>query len=358
MFRTPSAILFALVLPACTSVASPRLVGRCHYQLIEVTAADGSSRRFDLQVEPSGRSLLLVTTEADESYPSVGLGLAELDKREADQRSLRPYSGLLVMGVEGDSPADQAGVESGAVLLSLNGESVYYQRDYRRVLEGTTRGEPVEFEFIDPQEGNKQLVPEFRTRRVKEVARVALEKPESANPVRYAGVSLRSVPVDYVREIYGDSRNMIIISQVDRGSPAYLAGLRSGDIIQNIDGSPPPDLEGFMSMLNERGSRGDTLFMEVGRGGSDTFSTDVELADYARGFRAHVPAVFDVRSDPWSTSWELVWGWVMDYENRYTYTPARRTTERGHFSTLFGLYDHRWGESGSRVRLLWFITFG
>lgn len=358
MFRASSAILLAVVVPACTSVATPRPVGRCHYQLTEITAADGSSRRIDLQIEPSGRSLLLITTEADEPYPSIGLELVEIDKRAAEERGLRPYSGLLVSRVEEGSPAEKAGVESGAVLLSLNGEAVYYQRAYRQVLDGAVLGEPVEFEFLNSQQGPKRLVPELRTRRVKEVLRVDLEEPESTNPTPYAGVSLRAVPAEYVREIYGAERNMIVISQVDRGSPAHLAGLRSGDIIHSIDDSPTPDLEGIMGMFNERGARGDTLSIEVGRGGSDTFTTEVVLADYARTFLANVPLVFEARSEPWSTSWELVWGWVMDYENRYTYTPARRTTQRGHFSSLFGLYHHRWSESGSRVRLLWFITFG
>ena len=64
------------------------------------------------------------------------------------------------------------------------------------------------------------------------------------------------------------------------GKPAHTAGIRSGDIIQEIDGKPVKDIEEYMQRLSEL-TAGTTIRVKVLRG-EQTITFQVHLTPPVR----------------------------------------------------------------------------
>jgi serine protease Do len=76
------------------------------------------------------RSELPQPSEPEGRVPSKwGLALRDLDARTAERLGLRPGEGVLVAGVQPDSPAARAGLRSGDVILEVNRQKVTSVRE-------------------------------------------------------------------------------------------------------------------------------------------------------------------------------------------------------------------------------------
>jgi serine protease Do len=84
---------------------------------------------------------------AEESAPSTqnkwGLQLQDITPSMAAQRGLPAEHGVLVVGVEPDSPAEQAGVREGDLLLEVNRQPVASVHEAKDVLTRTNAPAPL-----------------------------------------------------------------------------------------------------------------------------------------------------------------------------------------------------------------------
>ena len=123
-----------------------------------------------------------------------------------------PYSviaanGLMVRAIEVNSPAGEAGIEAGDIIMAIEGQAVHTSGDVRDILNPLEEGAEIRLQLLrDGQDKEVTLKPEL--------------DPESQQ--LKIGVYLWW--------------NMV--SQAEEGSAAYLAGIRPGDAIHNINGQP------------------------------------------------------------------------------------------------------------------------
>ena len=374
MIRTSPhiALLAALALSACHSYRARVFVGVATYQLAEVSDPDGGTELYQLHVHSDATAYLNISREGEQPFVfrDVGLELVELDKTRAKKSGVRPFSGLQVHRVKADSPAERAEFEPGDIVLAVNGTDVFLLKDYRMILENLPTAAEARFRVQsigrektgdrEQQIGERTLVvvSESRMRRTHSSWNVPLEELTRSNPKPFAGVVLRAIPAEYVKKIYGDDRNVPVICGVGLGSPAYLAGLRAGDVIEKVDGQTPPDLDGMLKMFAERGLRGEEVTFEVARERGETYTTRLQLEDYSGWTGAYIPMVFSADSSAHSTEWSTVMGMLSAYDNSYVNSQTREPVQRGSYSMFLGLFKFSWGPRGTRTRLLWFITFG
>jgi len=87
------------------------------------------------------------------ALPHLGLTLADVKEHVAKRFQLRRQVGVIVLGVEPRSPADQAGMRPGDLLVSLGS---YHLADVEHVgslLANLLPGDPVELEFWRERQG-------------------------------------------------------------------------------------------------------------------------------------------------------------------------------------------------------------
>ncbi|MAW88232.1 MAG: serine endoprotease DegQ [Phyllobacteriaceae bacterium] len=144
----------------------------------------------------------------------IGVAIQDLTPDLAEALGADKAFGAVVASVEDDSPASRAGLQSGDIILSVNGEPISGSSDLRNTIGLTPLGEEVEIGFLrDGQESTVTLKVDDDSEFV----------DDSDTGDRLAGAVLE------------ESAGNVVVANVEPGSPAANAGLRTGDIIVAVN---------------------------------------------------------------------------------------------------------------------------
>lgn len=357
MKRTIAALCL-LAVPFATSCTSSityaHAVATDSYELVRRDAPDGAREIYRLQ---DGRSLRL-TTEYSRERPFLGFQTQELDKARAKRRGVQPYSGLLVTGTYSESSARLGGIARDDVLVRVQGKQVSNQEQLAAV--EATLSDQLEVP-VRVLRGNEEielvLCTNLLQEDVRDVQAIRLEEPTPL-PRPYAGVNLAGIPKVWAARMFGEGKNGVVVSEVVVGSPAWLGGVRGGDLIERVDGQPVPDVHELARRIQTLGDAGKpttwTVRREVGR----SHDADIQLTDFSGSARIHIPILFHASSDVHEDVWRIGWGLVAGNRNRYIADQSTRVTKTSNsFSALLGLFKVTSTDRETRVRLLWFIHF-
>lgn len=185
-------------------------------------------------------------------------------------------TGVLVTGSVPESPADLAGVESGDILLALNGDAVYVRFDEDLpTLNGMLANLPIgkEIELEVTRGGKKKTL--HATAILRENRKL------KDHELREWGITAQNISFVMSKELKRDTRDGVYISSIRPGGPAGDAKprLRGRDVIIKMGGRDIPDFDTLRAVTEE--SIGDsedpvpvlTTFVR----GSETFVTVVNV---------------------------------------------------------------------------------
>jgi hypothetical protein len=316
--------------------------------------------RYELALRSSsGDAVLVVHTSRTVEVPVVGVEVEELNKERAEQRGVAPFAGVLVKSVRTGSVAAAAGFQAGDVLLRAGDAPVVYRGQWQEIVSGWRVGAEVPCQVLrGQQELTLPLVVGGRVDTVTTREEVALEVPTVTLPP-YAGVTLRGIPPAYTEQMFGSRAPAVVVSAVEVGSPAWLAGVRGGDMVQSVDGQATPDVHQLVRDIAARGAEGRSMQWVVVRGSGAPFTAELALREYREGMRIWVPFVFwldqKAETDQW-TAGPL--GLLVGNRNQYVAdTRTRQVKTRNIFHAVLGLVHIDSAPDRTRVRLLWFIQF-
>jgi serine protease Do len=190
----------------------------------------------------------------------------------AKEFKLPANSGALVGDVTKDSPADEAGLKDGDVVVQFNGKKVADSRHLRLMVSQTAPGTKVELKIL--RDGKEQ----FFTVKLGELPSEGLAKADgrSGGLRRSRGAdALDGVTVDDVNARTRESFNIptgvrgAVVTDVDAGSAAAAAGLRQGDVILEINRQPVTSADEAVKRSEEvKGSR---VLLRVWSGGGSHY---------------------------------------------------------------------------------------
>src|SRR5438046_6483460 len=173
----------------------------------------------------------------------IGASVQTLTPELADAMKLKGQpTGALVGEVTPKSPAEKAGIKTGDVITAVNGKKVSDARELRLMIGSMAPGTKVQLEVN--REGQSKT---FNVELAEMPAGVAEEgaeasPEESAQPEKttvFGGVAVADI-TDDVRNALNLSRDIkgAVIAEIDAESPAAKAGLREGDVIQEVHKQP------------------------------------------------------------------------------------------------------------------------
>ena len=178
----------------------------------------------------------------------LGVSIQDVDRNLADSFGLDRPRGALIAQVGKDSPAEQAGLEPGEVILSFAGEAIETSADLPHVVGLIAPGTKVVAVIF--REGKQQDL-------TVEVGGLGADEVASVN----AGVAADgSISILGMRLVEADPAELssiglsggVAVSEVDRGSPADEAGVMTGDVLTRLGNQPVgriEDLEGLAEQL-------------------------------------------------------------------------------------------------------------
>ena len=151
-------------------------------------------------------------------------------------------TGALVSEVTPKSPSEKVGMKTGDVITSVNGKKISDARELRLMIGSMAPGTKVQIEIN--REGQSKILNVELGEMPAGVAEEGAETTpeESAQPEKatvFGGVAVADV-TDDIRTALNLSKDVkgAVIAEIDADTPAAKAGLREGDVIQEVNKQP------------------------------------------------------------------------------------------------------------------------
>ena len=173
--------------------------------------------------------------------------------------------GALVANVRPNSPAERARIKQGDIILDLNGAPISDGRDLSLKVSMMAPGTPVK-------------VTVFRDGHEREISLTLAElpaNPQSGAPSGTAAGPKLGISVDQLTPQVAKQLGLpaqitgVVVIDVDPASPAQEAGLRRGDVIQEVDKKPVTSVDQFRNTVSQAGSQ--PVLLLIDRGGDHLF---------------------------------------------------------------------------------------
>jgi serine protease Do len=225
-------------------------------------------------------------TEPGATGSRIGVFLRDIDADRASVLKLGSVSGVEVTGVQAGSPAEQAGIKAGDVLLSYNSESIIGAQQLGRLVAETPVGRKVKIEYF--RDGKVTTVTVTTAR---PMGAMTLTGEPTAFPRNVGGLNELLLPGSFptarflwtnpqmgiecevlnshdsepqLAEFFGVKHGVLIRSVV-KDSPAAKAGMRAGDVVTQIGDHAVADPKDLASYTRQEHYQPKPIAVEVVR---------------------------------------------------------------------------------------------
>ena len=200
------------------------------------------------------RGLLGVTVQGVSGDLAAGLGLTKSE-------------GAIVSNVTPGGAAEKAGIKRGDVILGYQGRSVTDTNSFRNEIASTKPGSTITLQVM--RDGKTSDVKATLEENTPAKGSGRGDEGEEREGAKY-GMTVEPITPDIARqlELDRDTRG-VVISEVDPSGAAASAGLREGDVIQQINGRPVRTPDEVRSALGAATDRPAVLL--IARGNQTSF---------------------------------------------------------------------------------------
>jgi serine protease Do len=195
----------------------------------------------------------------------MGVTVQGVSSELAKSLGLSDVRGALVSAVEADSPAQKAGIERGDVILTFNGEPVSDSNGLRNRVAASQPGSKATVTIMrnGREEARQVVLAELPGKRV-----AANDREGGSNGGRY-GMTVSPLTPDVANQLGVRAKNGLVVEDVAPASAASDAGLRSGDVIVEVNHKPVGSLSQFQEAVKSNPDRPALLL--VNRQGGELF---------------------------------------------------------------------------------------
>ena len=191
----------------------------------------------------------------------LGVQIQHVTDEIAQTLGLKNPHGALVSSVVENSPAADAGFQTGDLILTFDGKPVEEMRDLPRLVASTKSAKKVDVEILRNDQ-SKTLSVVIGAGDSQELA--SNESSSMRSLENTMGLALSMItPALSQQYSLGDDAEGIIVTDIDPDSNAATRGVRVGDVIKKIGSSQvtsPEDAKGAIKAANENG-KGSVLFL-------------------------------------------------------------------------------------------------
>jgi len=183
----------------------------------------------------------------------IGVRIQNVTPALREGLGLKSLNGALISNVDAGTPAEEAGLEAGDIVIEFKGEDVLDSNDLRNLVGLLQPGTRADVTYL--REGRRRttriLVAEanddIETETIDADDENDRDSGEEAMMEAFDGAEVSNIPDDL--ELRGGDDG-VFIAKVDRGSRAARAGLRRGDIIRQVGKADINDLSDFEDAID------------------------------------------------------------------------------------------------------------
>jgi serine protease Do len=195
----------------------------------------------------------------------LGVTIQPVTPEIAKAFNLTDARGALVGEVTPDGPAARAGLAQGDVIIELNGVRVDDNRELRLKISQLAPGSAIRLKLL--RDGNPREVNITLGELPNEKEAASDGKPESDSP---DGLSVENLTPQIARQLgLQSTTGGVVVTGVQDGSRADDAGLRRGDVIQQVNRQPVNNVAEFGRAMKQAGDKSTLLL--INRNGHASF---------------------------------------------------------------------------------------
>lgn len=246
---------------------------------------------------------LTIAVQANNGDGWLGVYIQNVDEEIADAEGLDEAEGVYITRVIKDSPAEEAGLKRGDIIIKFDGRNARSVRRLTRLIDRSEPGEKMSVlilrdgverkmtvvigedddhnVFFFGGEGFNFEIPDIDIRipHVPHVPRAPHVYSFSTGHISssHIGVSLHALS-EQLAEYY-DVDGGALIDEVVDDSPAEKAGLKAGDVIVEVDGDQVDDISDIRDAIQKK-DEDETVEVTVVRNGSrKSFDVEIEASE-------------------------------------------------------------------------------
>ncbi len=190
----------------------------------------------------------------------LGVSIQPLTPELANSFGANAVKGVLVADVVQDSPAHQAGLQAGDILLDFDGKKIEAPPDLQRAVGLTSPGKAVQVKYWRDK-GERQIqikIGEFPDE-------VAAQRAGPKGKGSLLGLDVRPLTPEQARQLNLRSAEGVVVVQVEEQSSAAEAGIQPGDVIREVNRQKVRNLGDF-EKLTKGFKAGDRVTLLLQRG--------------------------------------------------------------------------------------------
>jgi serine protease Do len=218
---------------------------------------------FAIPVNSAKRVLSRLIEGKKIAYGWLGVTVQDLTDDLAKYFGLADKSGILVGKVIKDGPADKGGLKDGDIITRFNGQAV---KDVRALLQKVSQIEVGKKAAVSVLRNNKPLSLSIEIGERPQDNNIevqAAQGPEAPITESWRGIKAENLTPENIQRFKIEDPGGVVVVSVDPKSPADLAGISAGDVIQEINRMKVSNLSEYQKII--KGVRGDVL-LGVSRG--------------------------------------------------------------------------------------------
>jgi serine protease Do len=196
----------------------------------------------------------------------IGVMIQSITPALAQEFNLKAPTGALIGDVVANGPADQAGFKDGDVVTEFNGQKITDSRQLQLTVAETSPGSKVTVKIL--RDGDSKTL-EVTVKQLPGTGSVAEAGSQNGNDTgTLNGVGVGDLDPQARAQFHiPDTVHGAVVTQVEPGSAAAEAGLKLGDVIENINREPVKNADDAIQLTTNTSSKR-TLVRVWDNGGS------------------------------------------------------------------------------------------
>src|ERR1700758_2068309 len=201
----------------------------------------------------------------------LGVTIQQLSPELAKAMNIHRTNGAVVADVKPNSPADKAGIKSGDVVVQFDNKPI---EDYNTLKLMVAESAPGKSVPVQIDRDGQTLNLNVTLQELSQNSTLAKNEPNSKGNDGQQNDALHGVGVQDLDHQTREEMNIpanvhgAIITQVDPGSASAEAGLKEGDVIEEINHQPVRNAEDADRLTANKGGSGETLVKVWNQNGS------------------------------------------------------------------------------------------
>jgi len=210
---------------------------------------------------------LLDNGKVERSY--LGVGIQPVTSSLADQFGVPVGTGVVVNNVFPKTPAAEADLKTGDVIVSVDGQDVKSPQQLQGLVEQLKAGKAYTFQVM---RDGKEVAVDVKVAAMPTeygatiVAKPSQEEEQKNDAAAFEDLGLEVSPLtaDVAEQLgFEETVNGVVITQVDEGSPAQMAGLDTGIVIERVGKQPVKNVDEFRSAIEAAKKDGKDVLLLV-----------------------------------------------------------------------------------------------